>query len=442
MKCRYCNTELKKGAKFCPNCGEKVIEVNICIKCGEKIKPSARFCPFCGANQHELHAKQETTSEVEMIVEQSKEEPIEIEGVQADEHESIESPQPEQLQEQLVYYEEDESSIPWRTILVAVLIAAGAGWYFFIRDTGDSTPKGKDTKSSIEMKDNTPVDDEAAISKRLTEIYNDVCNPPCSDCDSKYCSKSFLALVKEFHEAYEKANTDELIGPDRGHWTMEQDARVSSMKVISISKLSDREAMAKIHIDIDFGDNSGNYNGHDVGLKLIYENGNWFIDDFICGDYSERDVYQGGIEILKDLANANKRISEAYIQKLKEHAKGEYMRCEYFLFDITKDGIPELWIVSGTCEADCELTTYTHDLKKIYQTSAMHSGFYKGNDYILKVGGHMGYSTWIKLYYDGNNIQEKKVFEEEGVEDYTKPKEKEITITDCNDITPIRNAFK
>ena len=125
MKCRYCNTELKKGAKFCPNCGEKVIEVNICIKCGEKIKPSARFCPFCGANQHELHAKQETTSEVEMIVEQSKEEPIEIEGVQADEHESIESPQPEQLQEQPVYYEEDENSKIWIWVILALLIVSG-----------------------------------------------------------------------------------------------------------------------------------------------------------------------------------------------------------------------------------------------------------------------------------------------------------------------------
>ena len=66
--------------------------------------------------------------------------------------------EPKQPQEQPVYYEEDENSIPWRTILVVVLIAAGAGWYFFIRDTGDTTPK--DSKSSIEMKDNTPVVEE------------------------------------------------------------------------------------------------------------------------------------------------------------------------------------------------------------------------------------------------------------------------------------------
>lgn len=436
MKCRFCSTELKNGAKFCPNCGEKVIEVNICIKCGEKIKPSAKFCPFCGANQHELHAKPETTSEVEMIVEQSKEETIETEDVQTDEQKSIESSQSEQPKEQPVYYEEDESSKTWIWILLAVLIAAGAGWYFFIRDTGDTTPK--DTKSSTEMKDNTPVDDEAVISKRVTEIYNDVFSYNGEDYDSKYCSKSFLALVKEFDEAYEKANTGDLIGPDCDHWTAAQDCDNPSMSIISISKLSDKEATAKIHVKA-FKDSDGT----DVKLKMIYENGNWFIDDFIIGDYSERDVYQGGIDTLKDLANANKRISEAYIQKLKEHAKGEYMRCEYFLYDITKDGIPELWIISGQIEIELELTTYTHDLKKILQRKgAGYSYFCEGNDYVLQVWGRMGSACWIKLYYDGNKIQEKTVFEEEGVEDYTKPKEKEITITDCNDITPIRNAFK
>ncbi len=65
---------------------------------------------------------------------------------------------PKRPQEQPVYYEEDEKSKTWIWIILALLIAAGAGWYFFIRDTGDTTPK--DSKSSIEMKDNTPVVEE------------------------------------------------------------------------------------------------------------------------------------------------------------------------------------------------------------------------------------------------------------------------------------------
>ena len=53
MKCRYCNTEIKQGAKFCPNCGKEVLDNDICFSCGKKIKTGAKFCPHCGANQDE-----------------------------------------------------------------------------------------------------------------------------------------------------------------------------------------------------------------------------------------------------------------------------------------------------------------------------------------------------------------------------------------------------
>ena len=33
---------------------------------------------------------------------------------------------------------------------------------------------------------------------------------------------------------------------------------------------------------------------------------------------------------------------------------------EYFLYDITGDSIPELWVSSGSCEADTQLTIYTN----------------------------------------------------------------------------------
>lgn len=148
-ECINCKTILEDDELFCHECGTKQeieeaeaqiekpqgLEGKKCVHCGEVIESDSLFCPFCGKTQD--------------VKNEQKEEP---------QPESVEPPQPEQPQEQPVYYEEEENSIPWRTILVAVLIAAGAGWYFFIRDTGDTTPK--DSKSSIEMKDNTPVVEE------------------------------------------------------------------------------------------------------------------------------------------------------------------------------------------------------------------------------------------------------------------------------------------
>lgn len=45
-KCSKCGQEVAKGAKFCPNCGEKL--GLFCPKCGASITPGAKFCANCG----------------------------------------------------------------------------------------------------------------------------------------------------------------------------------------------------------------------------------------------------------------------------------------------------------------------------------------------------------------------------------------------------------
>ncbi len=53
MKCKYCNTELKDGVKFCHNCG-KIVNTSIkCVNCGKTIEDGISFCPYCGSKQFE-----------------------------------------------------------------------------------------------------------------------------------------------------------------------------------------------------------------------------------------------------------------------------------------------------------------------------------------------------------------------------------------------------
>ena len=51
IKCPKCNAAMKKGAKFCPECGEKVVTIGKvnCPKCGKEIDAKTKFCPECGA---------------------------------------------------------------------------------------------------------------------------------------------------------------------------------------------------------------------------------------------------------------------------------------------------------------------------------------------------------------------------------------------------------
>lgn len=44
--CSNCGAALTAGAKFCPECGNKV--ASVCPKCGKPVQPNAKFCPECG----------------------------------------------------------------------------------------------------------------------------------------------------------------------------------------------------------------------------------------------------------------------------------------------------------------------------------------------------------------------------------------------------------
>jgi RNA polymerase subunit RPABC4/transcription elongation factor Spt4 len=50
-KCGQCGSELKPGAKFCPECGTPVPRERHCTNCGAKLAPAAKFCPECGTKQ-------------------------------------------------------------------------------------------------------------------------------------------------------------------------------------------------------------------------------------------------------------------------------------------------------------------------------------------------------------------------------------------------------
>jgi uncharacterized OB-fold protein len=47
--CPNCGHALEKSAKFCPDCGAKIMSESHCSQCGAKLAPGAKFCTECGA---------------------------------------------------------------------------------------------------------------------------------------------------------------------------------------------------------------------------------------------------------------------------------------------------------------------------------------------------------------------------------------------------------
>lgn len=49
LSCDECSVMLPNGAKFCLECGTKVLPKGVCLECNAKLPEKARFCPECGA---------------------------------------------------------------------------------------------------------------------------------------------------------------------------------------------------------------------------------------------------------------------------------------------------------------------------------------------------------------------------------------------------------
>ena len=276
MKCRYCDTELKDRAKFCPNCGKEVIESNVCINCGEQIKLGASFCPHCGANQHE-EAKPEPIPEVEEIVKQPKEE-ISIEQ-QLETRQEI---QQDDLADTLQPYEETKSKKSIWIILAILLLCviAGAGYYFFNNSNGkDSYVAASDTietdADSIEKElDIHSVD---GIKARMDEILSKGMGMPDGVAVEKYFSKDYNESFFKVEE-YDKNNVPEgEIGFwDESIWADGQGGLGSFHHEIRTVNMASEQKASTI---VDYISDEVKGEKLTVKFDLCFENGNWFIDE-------------------------------------------------------------------------------------------------------------------------------------------------------------------
>lgn len=160
-----------------------------------------------------------------------------------------------------------------------------------------------------------------------------------------------------------------------------------------------------------------------------------------------------------DIYNAYKKAIDDiyYYQDFEKDEDGEliYGWINYFLYDITCDGIPELWVTYGESEAGHLLRICTYDkenqYKILYEGYADHSGFYEGNGYIIKMWATMGEASWTKYTFNGKKIVETTIYEEDVNEvdaegnhfyrDYKTPAEKYIELHSFHDIEPINRAL-
>ncbi len=88
------------------------------------------------------------------------------------------------------------------------------------------------------------------------------------------------------------------------------------------------------------------------------------------------------------------------------------VHAEYFLYDITGDGEPELWVTCGICEADIDLWVYTSEngkVRKILSDYGGHTDFFINEGAVGSITCNTG-SGYVSSYeYKKGKIKVKSV---------------------------------
>lgn len=105
-------------------------------------------------------------------------------------------------------------------------------------------------------------------------------------------------------------------------------------------------------------------------------------------------------------------IPSAYISivdSLMELGHGNLVHSNYFLYDITGDNNPELWVKTGTCEADYEMNVYTTaDGKPLHILNSYggHTDYFILDGTFMSVTCNTGGGYVTCYHYDGTRIVE------------------------------------
>lgn len=143
--------------------------------------------------------------------------------------------------------------------------------------TAVATEKASDKHSADALKARVE-----AIYADVTSVYNK-CNEqgdglnlkPITDAqfDKKYCSDNWNSLLEEV-AAIDNANPEGEMGFfDADYWIMGQDFADLSVSDVKVKQIEGNDAMVVFNLH-----NSGNVTR--VKLDMVFERGDWFIDDF------------------------------------------------------------------------------------------------------------------------------------------------------------------
>ena len=153
----------------------------------------------------------------------------------------------------------------------------------------------KGHKSETEAETVADNHSEAYIRQRIDTIYNQVYHRQFN-LDSAFCSQRYYTLLQQTLQLNKETG---FVCLDYDHWIMGQDCSLEwTHDVKKIENITDSTATAEIDIR-----NFGKHNS--VMLKLKFERGDWFVDDFVSytGDAADSQSEYSEVKVMEKFIN-------------------------------------------------------------------------------------------------------------------------------------------
>ena len=389
-ECKYCGAPLDDDSQFCANCGKKIEpQGKTCPCCGAEVEDDSAFCSKCGTRLNSQIVPPVNTSQIVTTL----------------------PSQEEAAEEENVYEWEEEKDRKWWYIIGGIVVAAIlfiGGYYLYMHNNKSVSPSNVERRT-IALKG--IINETIGFSMKLQFKGNDVEGTEHYD---KQKEKDTLSIKGTIDE------NDNLILHEYNN-----NIECGTYKGIFSGDL--------------YSGTFTNSRGKSMPFTAIVANESDLIEDEKISDH----------EAICSNAEDKVRSIVTYSQLLdrfvSERQSDEYMDEKYFLFDITGDKIPELWVEATDWSGEFFHILYVYtvsdgQLNLLYKGNGGHPAhhtFYMGDNYVILDYSHMGSIARFKYEYKGGKVIEKELFNgsemDESLQGYYELTESMVITSDITD---------
>ena len=259
-------------------------------------------------------------------------------------------------------------------LILASLIALSA-----CQQTGkpssETTPaQSADTEVAADDKHTTEY-----ITQRLTDIYEWKDN-------KKGCSERYMKL---YNKASELSRQSGMTFLDADHWVQGNDVDEEwSYSILEVKDITPTTATAQVLVS--------NFNEHEVTLKLVFERGDWYVDNFI----TEVGGGWGGPDAEPEYFDEAKNIQEFIDAVSKDMEIAEKVVGEW---GWVGDGVPEL-LLTLKKNSDGQLKATECTIYRIHSFHGPLCGVYDGELHIGQRPDNDAIDVNVKLNEKGDEL--------------------------------------